>query len=198
MNVDTRTAQRRGRIRLLLVFIVFAAPVVLSTLLYYTRPSAEPEETTNYGELIRPAQPSDAIRLQTADGTADDSVLRGIWSLVLLDTGDCAALCEERLLMSRQLRISLNDRRDRLQRVLVVPDAEAAERLEARLRQAHPDLLIRIDAEGSARTFFGQPAPGLLQLTDPLGNWLMRYAADAEPKGIRKDVVRLLRVSQIG
>lgn len=201
MTTDPRSAQRSGRIRLLLLAVVFFAPVLLSTLLYYSRAGDLPEDTTNYGELIRPAQPTEALRLRAADGdrdTAGHEDMDGIWSLLLLDTGDCDRVCEERLLMSRQLRVSLGDRRDRLQRILVVPDAAAAEALEARLRLAHPDLLIRLDDGGSAATFFGRPEAGVLHLTDPLGNWLMRYAPDATPKGMRKDISRLLRVSQIG
>ena len=58
----------------------------------------------------------------------------------------------------------------------------------------------------ASQAFFA--APGMaaderaIYLMDPLGNWLMRYPTgperDAEFKGIKKDLSKLLSVSQIG
>jgi hypothetical protein len=199
MTPEQKAAQRRGRIRMLLIAAVFAMPVIASTLLFYMLPEYQPDDTTNYGQLQQPARPSEAVNLIPRGASEPDArLLHRIWSLVIFDDGACDALCNERLLMTRQMRLSLSDRRDRVQRVLVVPDAEAAEALESSLRLAHPDLRIVIDAGGSAADFFGEHPAGTLFLTDPLGNYLMRYAPDAEPKGLRKDIVRLLRASQIG
>jgi hypothetical protein len=35
-------------------------------------------------------------------------------------------------------------------------------------------------------------------LLDPLGNWLMYYRAEDPPRGILKDLKKLLRLSHIG
>ena len=45
---------RAGRIKLVLLFLVFAAPVIASYLTYYVFP---PSGRTNYGELIEPQRP---------------------------------------------------------------------------------------------------------------------------------------------
>jgi hypothetical protein len=37
-----------------------------------------------------------------------------------------------------------------------------------------------------------------IYLIDPLGNLVLRYAPGADPSGIRRDLARLLRLSQIG
>ena len=39
---------------------------------------------------------------------------------------------------------------------------------------------------------------GRVYLVDPLGNLMMRYPVDAKPKGILKDILRLLKTSWIG
>lgn len=46
----------------------------------------------------------------------------------------------------------------------------------------------------------GSPLDNLnrVYLMDPLGNFMMSYPADADPTGMRKDLARLLRISQIG
>jgi hypothetical protein len=46
----------------------------------------------------------------------------------------------------------------------------------------------------------GSPLDNLnrIYLVDPLGNFMMSYPADADPTGMRKDLARLLRISQIG
>jgi hypothetical protein len=41
-------------------------------------------------------------------------------------------------------------------------------------------------------------APGRVYLIDPIGNLVLSYAPDADPSGMRKDLARLLRLSQVG
>ena len=38
----------------------------------------------------------------------------------------------------------------------------------------------------------------LFLIMDPLGNLMMRYPRDADPSKIKKDVIKLLKVSRIG
>ncbi len=51
---------------------------------------------------------------------------------------------------------------------------------------------------------FRVPAGGALEgldpiyLVDPLGNFMLHYPPDADASGMRKDLVRLLKVSQVG
>jgi hypothetical protein len=45
------------------------------------------------------------------------------------------------------------------------------------------------------------PAPGQrledhLFVVDPIGNWMMRFPAQADPKQVKRDLDRLLRASQ--
>lgn len=204
MNVprDPAAAQRRGRRIFLLIALVFALPVASAWLIYFTAPELIPEDRTNRGQLVQPAQPVDDLILRDAQGEALSLDRR--WSLLVFDDGDCGRTCASALLMTRQMRLSLNNRMSRLDRVLVVPADADLTSLHALLDAAHPDLTIARDVDGEARRVFGAraaadgaAAPGL-HLVDPHANYMMRYPAGIEPKPLRKDIVRLLRASQIG
>lgn len=199
---DPATAQRRGRRIFLLIALVFAVPVASSYLIYFAAPGLIPQQRTNEGQLLEPPQPIDGLRLEDIDGEAHPLDAR--WSLVLFDDGECATDCASALLMTRQMRLSLNDRMSRLRRVLVVPEGADLSALHELLGAAHPDLRILRDVDGRARGFFGAgpaavgEAPPQLHLVDPNANYMMRYPAGMEPRPLRKDIVRLLRASQIG
>jgi hypothetical protein len=73
------------------------------------------------------------------------------------------------------------------------------------LRVEHPDL-IAVQAGAAAAlvgvlpSFGGVPADtaGRVYVIDPLGNLMMSYAAEANPKGLLEDMKRLLKLSHIG
>jgi hypothetical protein len=50
-----------------------------------------------------------------------------------------------------------------------------------------------VSSQGSALE-----VPGRVYLVDPIGNLVLSYAPDADPSGMRKDLARLLRLSQVG
>ena len=90
-----------------------------------------------------------------------------------------------------------------MQRLLVVDTPERAAELSERYGEPHPHLLV---AAGSPRldAFLQLPHAELL-LLDPNGNAVMRYRPLQTPdgvqqdfKGIRKDLKKLLRLSNIG
>ena len=77
-----RGRTRRGRMRMLLVLLVCAAPVIAS---YFTYFVIRPEGRTNYGELILPTRGLPALALRTLDGAeVPAAALRGQWLLVVV------------------------------------------------------------------------------------------------------------------
>jgi hypothetical protein len=54
-----------------------------------------------------------------------------------------------------------------------------------------PDAVDSIIRQGALE-------PDRTYIVDPLGNLIMSYPPDANPSGMRKDLSRLLRASQIG
>lgn len=191
-----------GRRQFLLLAALFAAPLIAAFLLYFVWPELQPKGRTNYGELVAPARPVPALRLNGADGKpAGADTLEGKWSFVYLGGAQCDQSCQDKLFQIRQIRILLNQDRDRVQRVYLAPDAVALQAAREVLSPIHTDLLYVAEAGPAgqrASDFFLPREKDAVYLLDPLGNWLMVYPASAEYKGILKDVKRLLKLSHIG
>jgi len=114
---------RVGRIKMLLVWAVCAAPVVASYFMYYV---VRPEGRTNHGALIQPvrAMPEPAaLPLRNLQGSPVlPASLKGQWLLVSVAGGGCDTACEKTLYLQRQLRESLGRDKDRVDRVWLVSD----------------------------------------------------------------------------
>lgn len=189
---------RMGRLKMLLVWAVCAAPVVASYFTYYV---LKPQGRANYGTLITPTapMPSDAaMPLHRLDGeVVKASSLKGQWLLVTVAGGACDAACERHLYLQRQLREVLGRDKDRMDRVWLVNDdapvrANLAEGLKGawvlRARQAELQAWLAPQA--------GQALDAHLYLVDPRGDWMMRFPVDADPARIKKDLTRLMKASE--
>jgi len=188
---------RGGRIRMLLIMALCAAPVIAS---YFTFYVIQPKGRA-YSELIVPSVdlPVD-LPLQTLDGSVTDAAtLKGQWLLVAVQGGACDALCDRMLFMQRQLHAMLGKERDRVTKLWLIPDAASV-----------PEAVLQAVNEGSATTVLRVPKPALdawlapakghassehLFLVDPMGNWMLRTPALAEPAKVKQDIDRLLRAS---
>lgn len=195
----------RGRVQFLLLATLFFFPLLLSYVLYFWFPDLRPSGTTNYGQLVNPARPAPTLALVDAKGAAlDEKAFRIRWSYVVLAGADCDDACRRNLVMTRQVRTAMNEKRSRIQRVLVLSDPTAVARVAAALASEHPDLRVLGDtgAPGARLSDFLQPPGAASYLFDPHANWLLVYPAGGETqtdfKGMQKDIKKLLRLSQIG
>lgn len=187
---------RVGRLKMLAVLAICAAPVVASYLTYYV---IRPEGRRNYGELVEQRQ-LPPIAATALDGSSVVlRSLRGQWLLVSVSGGECGAACERHLYLQRQLRESLGKDKDRVDWVWLVTDGKPVrEALRPALGQA---TVLRVDPAPLAQWL--TPAPGRsladhLYLVDPMGNWMMRFPAELElstASKARLDLERLLRAS---
>ena len=196
----------KSRLTLLFVFGLFAMPVVIAWLAFFAFPDWRPEGTTNHGELIQPPRSLHFAPLATVEeGGLEEGFLQGKWTYVLWVGDECGEACLEQLMRMHQVRLAQGKNIDRVQRLLLV---EGMESPALRELQAHyPGMKI---AHGGATEMRGLLQEfrlaqdedvltgGYLYLVDPMGNLMMRYRADAEPRGIVKDLERLLRISYVG
>jgi len=195
----------RGRQQFILLAILFFAPLLAAIGLFFFAPQWQPEGHTNYGELIAPARPLPAVALVDAQSAPQgEGALKGKWSFVYVGTASCDAACTEKLYQIRQIRTLLNEKRLRVQRVYLAPNADALAAAHEQLSAEHPDLQLLTEADSghALAEFIREAAPQAdaqaLYLVDPLGNLMMLYPGTAESPGILKDIKRLLRISQIG
>lgn len=187
-------ARRRGRLKALFILLVCAAPTIAAYLAFYVFP---PDGRVNYGELIEP-RPVPPLPLVALDGRPFSvSDLRGKWVLVHFDDAACAEACARKLFNMRQARIAQGREMERIERLWVVLDGGAPSPEVARVAES-----VRI-ARGEAAAIVGAfPAPESVRdhvyLVDPLGNLMLRFPRDADPRRMVKDLQRLLKVSRIG
>jgi len=200
MPAPVLAEQRRtllGRLQMVLVLLVCAAPVIASYLTYYViRPSSH----ANYGELIEPNRPlPTAAQLPLQDlqrQPVDPASLRGQWLLVVVADGPCDERCEALLYMQRQLREGLGREKDRVDRVWFVTGSAP---VRADLLPAMQQATV-LHAPRAALAQWLAPAPGEslqnhLYLVDPIGRWMMRFPENAQPGKVKRDLERLLRAS---
>ncbi|MFC7408584.1 SCO family protein [Hydrogenophaga atypica] len=187
-------ASRRGRLKMLGVLLVCAAPVIASYFMYYV---VRPEGRRNYGELIDPQRPLPAVQALGRDGAAVAlPTLKDQWLLISVADSACDADCERHLYLQRQLREGLGKEKGRLDWVwLRTGNTALTPALMAATEQA---TVLQVDE--AALGAWLQPAPGQrlsdhLYVVDPLGNWMMRFPAQADPAQVRRDLERLLRAS---
>lgn len=186
-----------GRMKMLLVMLICAAPVVASYLTYYV---IRPDARRSYGELIEPQRPVPAATATTLDGKPLPlPSLKGQWLLVSVSGGACDAECEKHLYLQRQLRESLGKDKDRVDWVWLVADgAPVRDALRPALAQA---AVLRVDPQQLSAWL--APAQGHaiadhLYVVDPMGDWMMRFPAGLDLAGAAKakrDIERLLRAS---
>lgn len=174
--------------------LVILSPVVASYFLHTF--NIRPDSTVNYGELI------DVRTLQgSATNLSDNTIfrsrqLRGQWALLTIDSGECDEHCQKKLYLMRQVRLAQHTEKDRVERVWLInddiqPDAEIMHQYEGtRLVLAKGrTLLEEFPAVNSQLDH--------IYVIDPMGNLMMRYPRDPEPKKMVDDIKRLLKLSHM-
>jgi len=198
---------RRNQNRMILVALLAVAllPLVAAIVLKVTH--WHPKRTINYGQLIKPAQPLRDVNIELRTGDKIRlSDLRPHWLMITFSRGACLGACAKNIYKMRQVHIAQGRHAQRVQRLLVVlPGEEHGEM--AQMVRAYPNMKVVVgplaeeqDLARQLKTPDGDALrdPGWIYFIDPLGNYMMRYPPGADPSGIRRDLARLLRVSQIG
>lgn len=213
MNTDTRNASTpaadaaadpaaiaRGRRTLIGLASLFFVPLAIAFALYYAG-GWRPAGSTNHGELITPARPLENVPFTLPDGTtsARADLLQGKWTLVYIGSGRCEAGCQRALWVMRQSRLLLAEDMDRVNRLFVVRGDCCNMEF---LGREHRGLEVVQALDPATRDFFAQfPDTDMAQsiyVVDPLGNLMMRFDARQDPKGLLKDLEKLLKLSHIG
>ncbi len=188
---DANRPRTRSKLTLWLILAVCAAPIAASYVAYYVWP---PAGHVNYGELLEPRPLPDA-GIETLDGHAFRwTEVKGDWVLLMADGAECDARCRSKLLYTRQVRLAQGKALARIERVWLLTGGGAP---DPQLLAEHPEL--RVLRAGSA-TVQALTADGLARdhvyVVDPLGNLMMRFPADPDPRRMLKDLSRLLRHSK--
>jgi hypothetical protein len=183
---------KNSRITLWLIVAVCVAPMLASYIAFYVW---QPVDHVNHGTLLPPRPLPDA-QLKRADGTDFRFPdLRGQWIIVVTGGGACGDICERNLTYARQVRLAQGKESGRIERLWLVTDEV---RPSAALMERYAGTLV-VHAAGSP-ALHALPAAGTagsdVYVIDPLGNLMMRYPPDLDPRRMLKDIARLLRHSK--
>jgi hypothetical protein len=186
-----------GRLRMILVLLICASPVVASYLTFYV---IRPSSTKSFGELILPVKAMPALQTQDLTGASVSlQSLKGQWLLVSVAPAACNDACQQNLYLQRQLRAALGRENDRTDWVWRVSDAgQLDDQLLSGLTEA---VVLRLPEADIARWLAPQAGQALsdhLYLVDPHGDWMMRFPARLTTENapqLRRDWERLLRAA---
>lgn len=189
-----------GRKVLLLLAVIFVLPFTVAATLHLLdlRPTGH-----SYGDLIAPPKSLTFTNLQDNDGNIlPPKQWLKIWSVVMVDNTGCASDCQAQVQTVKQVHTSLGKEYKRIQRILIVPTGIAASNLSA-IKLNNPKLKIIANKDAQTLQFAQQfddstNSAGKIYVIDPLGNLMMSYTKEHDPKGLRSDLTRLLKNSWAG
>jgi cytochrome oxidase Cu insertion factor (SCO1/SenC/PrrC family) len=200
MPPSENNAPGNGRKILLILAVIFLLPFTVAATLHLlqVKPGGR-----SYGDLVKPPLNLKFPVLHDIQGkTFGAARWQKKWSIVMVDTTRCTEACQTQVYMLKQVRTSLGKEIQRVQQVLLVP-AEIKGEAFNELQKKYPDLIVLVGADAETVRFAGefnlsgQPA-GYIYLVDPLGNLMMTYSKNKDPKGLRSDLTHLLKNSWAG
>lgn len=197
MNPSAPPAQRAGRLKLLLIMAIFAAPIIAAGLL--TVGGYQPSGKGN-GLAITPQRnfAQENLRVQLPGGKdwawrADEPRL----TLIALPAADCAAACVDTLNKMAAARVTLNRNAPRL-RLLLLASAPALGKVDDGVWQPDGNADFRwqlgTDADGKLAQWRATAPGGVAALlVESNGTALAHYPEGFDPSGLRKDLQKVIR-----
>lgn len=202
MNEETKN--NNNKLTIILVVVLFLSPLLLSWYVFNYTDFIEMRGLSNKGDLILP--PKQLGDLALIDPLHDDKKesLFGKWNLVYV-ASTCDNKCEDNLYLMRQTHLSMDKHSLRVQKVLLLTDQPVAQ-LKDMMVEFRGQQVINtneMDVNDLLSKFRLNEADeptqaGRLYIVDPLGNLMMSYESDTNPRDIYKDLKKLLRGSRIG
>jgi len=184
-------SRKPARLQLAFIALLFFGPLVVAAWMYYSG-SFTPASRSNHGLLIDPVLPlADAY-------PAISTIAEGRWLLVYVADSDCNDDCGEALFTLHQSRLMLGNEMYRLNRVFLRgstgPDTVILDEQDSGLMALRDEGL----AQDLMAVLPGDIPPGGFFLIDPLGNLVMYFRPNLDPREMVDDIKHLLKLSRIG
>ena len=193
MSLPLAEPVRRNRATLLLIVAAFVLPIVIAWLYATGRLDLRGRALVNHGDLLSP--PIDLAALSPRSALSPLLKLApSEWAAVVVEPTSCKEICMhalDELLVIRELigqsgvRVSIH---------ALIATALNTESPHAERIHVDSNLVAALTSALQARQFGAVPAVVLLDWRHQV---VMRYAIDAPPRDILKDLQRLLRASEI-
>lgn len=198
LSEGARKARLHGRLKLIVLLLVCAAPIIASYVTFYI---IKPEGRTNYGAFIdQQAHPMPKLTSTTLDGRPETlENYAGKWIMVKVGGGACNEACAKQLFAMRQLRTMQGKNMERVERVWLITDDEP---IDTMLIRQYDDMhMLRVPRAQLSHWLpveIGTKLDDHIFLIDPRSNLMMRFPKDPDPRKVHKDLAKLLKASAIG
>lgn len=180
----------KTRLFLLLIIFSFAGPLVLASLMYKYSDIVPIPSPKSHGNLIEPV-----ITINSNEDFYETLMNEKKWVLMYVyEDETCDLVCEATLYMMQQVRESVGRERQRISNVAIVKKSFLNNENKKVINKYNKIKLLKI----IDNSFFNKLKKNHLYLVDPLGNIFMYYQKDFNPKGLKKDIKKILKVSRIG
>ena len=184
----------KARIALVVIVTLFSAPFIASWYLVFYTDFKKNDIGVQNGSLIHPVIEVGAIEA-IAIGNESKQKLLGKWTLTGFVSSVCDTDCEKLLYTLRQTRLALGKNLDKVGRLILTDSDEVLgyeEEYKGQKVVKDPEEYDRLMNKFGEIENFGAND---IYLIDPYGFIMMRYDRDMNPKGIIKDVERLIKNS---
>jgi len=195
------------RLTLILMVLIFVVPVGMAIVLHSVGDGYKTASTTNWGNLVTPVRPITNFSTTTIDNKKyDRDMLNGKWTMFYIDSAGCDESCFNNLYTIRQSRLGMGGEKDRVQRLMLLINDGNNKNLDKIVKEHKGMSIIRLDKAAMDEVIKDFEFDGLaaarkaqrIYFIDPLGNLMMHYKSDISPRGVVKDLERLLKYSRIG
>ncbi|MEM9102980.1 MAG: hypothetical protein AAGB12_11725 [Pseudomonadota bacterium] len=190
----------QNKITLLMIMVIFTAPVLLANLAYFGD-WAEGRKTVNKGSLINPPIPFS--ELITVDGTIQKEttqVENQRWRIIYYSSGSrCDLVCRNTVEIVKKTHIALGKESSRAEVVALVPDGndwkKALQSLDIKNKQAIKNVSTNTNTLSEG-----------IYIADPLGFVVLHYSSPQNDethkyrifKDILSDLKKLMKYSSVG
>ena len=191
INIDY-SAKIKSRIYFILIILSFIGPLIFATLMYIYRDSLPIAPPSTNGELLE-------SMINIHKNSTSEKTLKTFsnkkWSLIFVVRGNkCDKTCSEILHLIRQTRISLNQDSSRVMNIVITDQKN--DDIESLIKADYKNINKLVDPKLLDNELLNN---GGLYISDPLGNIFMFYNKEnLNFKGLRKDLKKVLKISQIG
>ena len=191
INIDY-SAKIKSRIYFILIILSFIGPLIFATLMYIYRDSLPIAPPSTNGELLE-------SMINIHKNSTSEKTLKTFsnkkWSLIFVVRGNkCDKTCSEILHLIRQTRISLNQDSSRVMNIVITDQKN--DDIEGLIKADYKNINKLVDPKLLDNELLNN---GGLYISDPLGNIFMFYNKEnLNFKGLRKDLKKVLKISQIG
>lgn len=192
-----------AKIKLLAIIGIFGLPLVAAMVMssiYKDGMSCE-ENTSNKGDLYCHVQALPEFELSSPrEKVVTKADLNELWTLVYISENGCDKTCQNQVWTIGQLNQMIGKEAERVQRLFIYGGLITAE--EESVSERFPRMLMgTTNADSLLQLAAALRQPGhdsadRIYLVDPIGQAMMSFSADLNPRDIYKDLKHLLKMTK--